>query len=57
MYLVCVGRSQGMLARSNFQQKVQPPLVIMKNMKRKKKRENEVESLQAFDIDPLKYAV
>ncbi len=48
-----------MLARSHFQQKVQmqPPPENMKNVKRKKKYENEVEWLQSSDIDSLKSVV
>ncbi len=47
-----------MLARSHVQQKVQmqPPLENMKNIKRKKKCENEVEWLQSSDIDQFKSA-
>ncbi len=48
-----------MLVRSRFKQKVhmQPLLENMKNITRKKKCENEIESLQSSDIDPLKFAV
>ncbi len=36
---------------------MQPPLENMKNIKHKKKCENEVELLQSSDIDPFKSAV